>query len=76
MIGHLYCIFFRHPRISQQEKDLILISLGKKPYNNPSDENSIGINPDDLDDINFDDDDKGSVDLLSHFTKVKCHSWT
>ena len=50
-------IFFRHPRISQQEKDLILISLGKQLYNNPSDENSIGITPDDDEiDIYFDDD--------------------
>ena len=49
--------FFRHPRISQQEKDLILISLGKQPYNNPSDENSIGTNQDnDLDSIDFNDD--------------------
>ena len=48
--------FFRHPRISQQEKDLILISLGKKPYNNPSEENSIGTNQDnDLDSIDFND---------------------
>ena len=49
--------FFRHPRISQQEKDLILISLGKQPYNNPSDENSIGTHQDnDLDSIDFNDD--------------------
>ena len=48
--------FFRHPTISQQEKDLILISLGKQPYNNPSDENSIGTNQDnDLDSIDFND---------------------
>ena len=60
----LYIVyFFRHPRISQQEKDLILISLGKQPYNNPSDENSIGINPDDENDINFDDDKEPIIKL-------------
>ena len=48
--------FFRHPTISQQEKDLILISLGKQPYNNHSDENSTGTNQDnDLDSIDFND---------------------